>query len=359
MTAKKIKIAIVGTGGMAHYHANIFKTIKDCIITACCDINRERAENYAKEFGINKVYTDYKKMLNECQDINAVVVATSDAFHATVSIASFKAGKHVFCEKPISTNISDTIKMIEASKKSNKINMINFGYRCSSAAIKAAELLKEGKLGEIKHIEASYLQSWVALAKPEDLDGNWRLSKKLGGTGVLGDIGCHILDLTTFVAGDISKIRCTLKTHKIPNLKNNVAGKTVLDANTSAFILGEFKNGALGIIHATQFATGHANSLRLRVYGSLGAVEVDLDTSYTDLKVFFCKKNQEKWGDMKWNFIHCGKITDNQNKFIISIKTGKQHSPTFEDGFKIQKYLDACFKSDKNNGKPVNLYLGS
>jgi len=348
-----IKLGIIGTGGMANCQVERFKNIKDCTLIACCDIDKKKAEVFANKHGIKSVYEDYNEMLSK-EKIDAVSVVTSDAFHAPVSIAAFKAGKHVLCEKPMSTNVKDAYKMLLAANKAGTINMINFSYHCAPAAIKAAELIK--KLGEIRHVEASYLQSWVIRIKPENLSNCWRLSKKLGGSGVLYDIGCHILDLTTSIVGDITGIRCVLKTHKIPGLKNNRIGNIILDANNAAFIFADFKNGATGIIHTTYLAFGQTNSLKIRVYATKGAIEVDLDKSWTELKFSSGSVNNSGWFPQEeWKTLKCGNIIDNYTRFIRSIKTGKQDSPTFYDGYKIQKYLDACFKSAEKNSNLIKI----
>jgi len=195
------------------------------------------------------------------------------------------------------------------------------------------------------HVEASYLQSWLASKSWGDWQTKtawlWRLSKVHGSLGVLGDVGVHIIDFTSFPAGKIKSVNCKLKTfHKAENDK---IGEYTLDANDSAIISVEFQNGAIGTIHTTRWATGYPNSLSLRIFGDKGAIRIDLDKAYDKLEI--CRgKNIDKF---KWETINCGKTPNMYERFINSILTGKNDQPDFARGAEIQKILDACIKSDE------------
>jgi predicted dehydrogenase len=209
--------------------------------------------------------------------------------------------------------------------------------------------VQKGALGRIMHIEASYLQSWLCSKIWGDWRTSpaflWRLSTGHGSGGVLGDIGVHILDFATFAAGDVASLNCRLRTfHKADGDK---IGEYPLDANDSAVISVEMKEGALGTIHTTRWATGHGNSLRLRVYGDEGALEVDLDKSYDTLQI--CRgQDVDK---AAWQSLTCPKTPSNFQRFIKSIRTGENDQPDFARGAQVQKMLDACFESDKTGNK--------
>ena len=338
-----IKIAIVGTGGMANSHARAFAGTPGCRVVAACDILPERAEAFAEKHAIPDIFTDVDELLASA-DVDAVSCVTTDAAHAPVSLKAVAAGKHVLCEKPLATCYADARKMATAARRKGVVNMVNFSYRNSAAIHRARSLVEDGAIGRIMHVEASYLQSWLTSRHWGDWHGSpawlWRLSTAHGSKGVLGDIGVHILDFASYAAGDIRSVDCLLKTfHKV---KGNGLGEYRLDANDSAVITVELKGGAIGTIHTTRWATGHANSLLLRIYGDEGAIVVDLDRSYDELRV--CRgKDRDK---QRWRTLKCRKVPTIYRRFIRSIRTGVNDQPDFARGAAIQKLLDACFESD-------------
>ena len=339
-----INLAIVGTGGMAHAHARAYSTIRGVRIVAACDILPDRVKDFAAEFKIPHVYTDVEQLLAQ-EGIDAVDVVTPDSSHASVSLKAIAKGKHVLCEKPLATCYPDAQEMADAAARAGVINMVNLSYRNSSAIQKAHQMVKQGKLGTIMHVEASYLQSWLASKVWGDYRTNpsmlWRLSTQHGSAGVLGDIGVHILDFTTFAAGDIKSLNCRLKTfHKA---EGDRIGEYPLDANDSAVITIEMAGGALGTVHASRWAVGQANSLSLRVYGDKGALAVNLDQSYTTMQVCL----GEDVDKVLWKTLDCGKTPNIYQRFISSVRTGKNDQPDFAVGARVQKMLDACVESDR------------
>lgn len=339
-----VRLAIVGTGGMAHSHARGFLAIPGVELTAACDIVPGKAAEFAKEFAIPHAYEDFDTLLAR-EDVDAVSVVTVDAAHAATSIKALERGKHVLCEKPLATSYADAQRMAAAARAAGKINMVNFSYRNASAIQKAHQLAAQGALGRIMHVEASYLQSWLTNKAWGDWRTGaawlWRLSTKHGSAGALGDIGVHILDFATYVAGDLRSLNCKLETFsKTPGDR---LGEYDLDANDSAILNVSFANGALGVIHTTRWATGQGNSLRLRVFGDKASLEVDLDRSYTSLRI--CRgEDVEK---MRWRTLRTGKTPNNFARFIHSIRSGVNDQPDFARGALVQKWLDACFVSDE------------
>jgi predicted dehydrogenase len=346
-----IRIAIVGTGGMANNHARAFAAIRGCKLVAACDVIAERVEAFAERHGIPAVYTEVERLLAEA-DADAVSNVTPDAFHAPISLKAIAAGKHILCEKPLATNYADAAAMASAAKRKNVINMVNLSYRDSPAIHRAHDLVNRGEIGRVMHVEASYLQSWLTSRHWGDWRTTpawlWRLSTRHGSGGVLGDIGVHILDLASYAAGDIKSVNCRLKT--FPKVKGNRVGEYVLDANDSAVITVELAGGAIGTIHTTRWATGHANSLLLHIYGDRGAITVDRDKSRQELMI--CRgRDMDK---QVWKTIRCRPTPTVYQRFIKSIRTGKNDQPDFARGAAIQKVLDACFQSDAE-GKTIRV----
>lgn len=339
-----IRIGIVGTGGMAGGHADWFQNkIRGCTVVACCDVMPERVKAFAERFKIPAYYTDLGEMLAK-EQLDAITNVTPDRFHAPLSLEAIAKGLHILCEKPLATCYADAKKMAAAAKKKGVINMVNLSYRNSSAIHRAADLVRAGHLGRVLHFEASYLQSWLVSTAWGDWrvgdNWGWRLSTKHGSMGVLGDIGVHIVDFATYPAGEVRNVHCRLKTFdKAPGGR---IGKYVLDANDSAVITVELTNGALGVIHTSRWATGHANSLCLEIHGDKGALRVNLDESYEQIKVCLGKDVNP----CRWKTVKVPKTPSIYQRFIRSIQTGKNDQPDFARGAEIQKILDACALSD-------------
>jgi predicted dehydrogenase len=348
-----IRLAIVGTGGMANAHARAFKQEEDVQLVACCDVRRKVAREFAARHAIPHCCTDYRKLL-EKKELDAVSVVTSDAAHCEVAVAALRRGLHVLCEKPMATSLPEAREMYRAARAARKMNMIQFSYRPMPALERARQLIAEGRLGTLKHVEASYLQSWLL----QDAWGDWRcspaflwrLSKRHGG-GTLADIGCHILDFATYAVGDIRRITCVMKSFEKPVPRNRCRGYK-LDADDGFFATVEFASGALGAVHSTRWAQGHLNTLRLRVFGDKGALVIDSDQGRDKLQVCVgdFAARYALWSTMPAGVAEVGIYA----RFIRSIRAGKPEAPTFLDGLKVQAYLDAC-KRSAATGKGVRV----
>ena len=348
-----IRLAIIGTGGMAHAHSGNFMKIPGVKLVAACDVVEKKAEEFAAKYGIpaTGVFTNVDKLLKSVK-CDAVTIVAPDAWHAPIALKCIAAGKHVLCEKPLATNYADAKKMADAAKRKGVINMVNFSYRNSSAIHKAAQMVHKGELGRVIHVEAVYRQSWLASRAWGDWKGNiawlWRLSTKHGSKGVLGDIGVHILDFASYAAGDIASVNCLLKTFN--KVKGNRVREYVLDANDSAVITVELANGAVGTIHTSRWQTGYANCLELHIHGDKGAIRINLDKSYTELDV--CKGKDVH--SRVWKTVKCGNTPNIYQRFARSVRTGKNDQPDFARGAAIQKVIDACFESNKR-GRTVKV----
>jgi predicted dehydrogenase len=350
-TKRVVRLAILGTGRMADIHAERFQEIADCQILAAVDVDQARADAFCKKHGIPTAYTSLEEVLARA-DIDAISNVTPDAFHAPLSIKCLQAGKHVMCEKPLALNYPDARRMVAVANKSGLINMINLSYRDWSCIQGVAALVQRGGLGEMRHVEASYLQSWL----PSKIWGDWRttptwlwrLSTLHGSKGALGDVGVHIIDFATYPVGHISSVYCRLKAFR--KAPRDRVGEYVLDANDSAVLSIEFKNGALGTIHTTRWAGGHINRLYLKISGTKGSVEIDSERTTTGYRIS-AGKDLDKG---RWKDVATAPVPNMYKRFVNSILTGKQDQPDFARGAEIQKTLDACFKSDEEQ-RPVRV----
>jgi predicted dehydrogenase len=349
MASKKnrtVNLAIVGTGTMGHFHAENYKKLRGIKLAACYDLNLERAEAFAAEFKIPAVYNDLSKLLKH-PGLDGISNVTPDSAHAKIAIAAAKSGIHILSEKPLATDVDEGRTMLRAVRKAGIINMINFSYRDSSALQAAAARMARGYIGRVMHIEPGYLQSWLTQAAWGEWRTNptwlWRLSKKHGSFGTLGDVGCHLYDATCFLAGPIKNLSCRLKTFP-KGIKGNRIGEYRLDANDSFVTHAEFKNGALGVLHATRWASGWHNRLRFAIYGDEGGIEIDLANDYNTYRICRGKKNLET---EKWETCNARKTPNMYKRFADAIRTGKEYSSDFENGLQVQKYLEYSQISDE------------
>ncbi|AWI09328.1 Gfo/Idh/MocA family protein [Ereboglobus luteus] len=346
---KPVRIAIIGAGGMGNTHADCFRKIPGCELVAAVDVDAGRAAEFCAAHGIPHSFGRVDEMLAGV-DVDAVSIVTPDVFHAAQSIQCLAAGKHVLCEKPLATDYREASAMVSAARKAGTVNMVNFSYRNWSCIQAVAALVRKGGVGEIRHVEASYLQAWLVSKAWGDWRTSpkwlWRLSGRHGSKGALGDIGVHIVDFATYPAGPIKRVHCKLGTFgKAP--KNRV-GEYKLDANDSAVMTVEFASGALGTIHTTRWMGGHANRLFLKIAGTRGTVEIDSEKTTEGYRI--CAG-----GDLDtatWRDVAVKPTPTNYERFITSIRTGRREQPDFARGAEIQRVLDACFESDAR-GMPV------
>lgn len=350
-TKKTVKLAVIGTGGMANWHAENFLKNPACRIVAACDVDEARAKAYAEKHKIPQSFSSTEALLAGA-DFDAVTIVTPDAFHAPVSLRCLKAGKHVLCEKPLAVNHGDAKKMVLAAKKAGVVNIVNFSYRDWPCIQAAAKAIASGEIGEVRHVEASYLQAWLASTVWGDWRTTpawlWRLSSSHGSKGVLGDVGVHIVDFATFPCGPLKEVYCRMRAfHKAPGDR---IGEYKLDANDSAVLNVEFANGALGTIHTSRWVGGHNNRLALKIAGSKGTISIDSDISTKSFKI--C--NGKGLAKSEWREVDCKPVPSNYQRFITAIRSGTPGEADFARGAEVQKVLDACFESEKTK-RPVRL----
>ena len=340
----RTRVLILGTGGMANAHADAFAAMADVALVAGVDRDPDRLAAFNDKYGIAQGFTSLEDAL-AWGAFDAVSNVTPDAVHHPTTLPLLRAGKHVLCEKPLALSHADAVEMADTARAAGVVNMVNLTYRNVPAVVEAARLVADGAIGEVRHFEASYLQSWLT----QDAWGDWRtedqwlwrLSQAHGSLGVLGDVGVHILDFATFVAGaNADRVSARLTTFdKAPGGR---IGDYVLDANDSATLQVRLQNDAIGVIHASRFASGHINDLRLRIFGTKGGLDVRFEDSQSVLM-------GSLGDDMKagrWTALPMPEVETNYRRFIAAIRAGVRVLPDFDRGAVLQKALDAAVASD-------------
>ena len=344
-----VRILILGTGGMAKNHAEAFAAIPGVTVVAGIDTRAEPLAAFQSAHNIPHGFASMQEAI-AWGGFDAVTNVTPDAAHYPTTLPFLAAGKHVLCEKPLATNAKDAEEMTAAAEKAGVVNMVNLSYRNVPALQKAAQMVRDGAIGTIRHFEASYLQSWLTQPAWGHWDREpqwlWRLSTKHGSKGVLGDVGIHILDFATFIAGmDATQVSCLLQTFdKAPG---GQIGDYVLDANDSATMQLRLTNGALGTVAATRFATGHLNDLRLRLYGQTGGLEVTFEKTVSHLRA--CLGEDIATGT--WTDVDCPPVPTIYQRFIAAIRGESAADPDFARGAALQRLLDRAVDSADQDGK--------
>jgi predicted dehydrogenase len=344
-----VRILILGTGGMARNHAEAFAAIPGVTLVAGIDTRAEQLAAFQKAHNIPHGFASVQEAI-AWGEFDAVTNVTPDAAHYPTTLPFLQAGKHVLCEKPLATNARDADEMTSAAQQAGVVNMVNLSYRNVPALQHAAQMVRDGAIGTIRHFEASYLQSWLTQPAWGHWDKEpqwlWRLSTKHGSKGVLGDVGIHILDFATFIAGmDATQVSCLLQTFdKAPG---GQIGEYVLDANDSATMQVRLANGALGTVAATRFATGHLNDLRLRLYGQTGGLEVRFEKAVSALRA--CLGEDVQTGT--WTDVDCPPVPTIYQRFVAAIRGESAADPDFARGAALQRLLDRAVESADHDGK--------
>jgi predicted dehydrogenase len=344
-----VRILILGTGGMARNHAEAFAAIPGVTLVAGIDTRAEQLAAFQKAHNIPHGFASVQEAI-AWGEFDAVTNVTPDAAHYPTTLPFLQAGKHVLCEKPLATNARDADEMTSAAQQAGVVNMVNLSYRNVPALQHAAQMVRDGAIGTIRHFEASYLQSWLTQPAWGHWDKEpqwlWRLSTKHGSKGVLGDVGIHILDFATFIAGmDATQVSCLLQTFdKAPG---GQIGEYVLDANDSATMQVRLANGALGTVAATRFATGHLNDLRLRLYGQTGGLEVRFEKAVSALRA--CLGEDVQTGT--WTDVECPPVPTIYQRFVAAIRGESAADPDFARGAALQRLLDRAVDSADQDGK--------
>lgn len=340
MSTSEVRVLILGTGFWAATHAATFAAIPGCWVVAGVDSNAERARSFCATHGIPRAFGDLDEAIL-WGEFDAVSNVTPDAIHHPTTMKLIAAGKHMLCEKPLAPSYKLALEMTEAIERAGLVGMVNLTYRNVAALQQARRMIAEGAIGEVRHVEASYRQSWLVGNQWGDWRTDerwlWRLSSEHGSNGVLGDIGIHILDFATYATGlDPISVQARLKT--FPKAPGDRIGEYCLDANDSVVMSLEFANGALGVVHASRFMAGYGNALRLHVFGHRGALELEHSHETTLLKL--C--DGDKVHDLAWRAVRCLPVKTNWELFVDAVRAGRGGEPTFRRAADLQKVLDLC-----------------
>lgn len=279
--APEIGVGMLGYAFMGKAHSNAFKKIPYMMypppaipkLAAICGRNEAATRAAAIRFGYDRYYTDWRDMLAD----DAVQLfdngGPNDA-HAEPSIAAAQAGKHILCEKPLARNAEESKMMLDAVQKAGVKHMVAFNYRFVPAIRQMRKLIESGALGRIYHFRATYLQEWIM--PHYNMPMIWRLTKDVAGSGALGDLGAHIIDLGRYLVGEVDSVSAMTRTF-IPERPWGDGTMGTVDVDDAFAAVVSFDNGALGTVEATRFAAGRKNGNVIEINGEKGSLRFNLE----------------------------------------------------------------------------------
>ncbi|MFE4712516.1 Gfo/Idh/MocA family protein [Paenibacillus sp. NPDC056722] len=373
---KQLRIGMIGYKFMGKAHSNAYKTLPMFFpqalkpeMSVLCGRNAEDLQEAATRLGWQDTVTDWHELVTR-DDIDLVDINAPSNVHKEIALAAAKAGKHLFCEKPLALSLADSREMLQAAEEAGVAHMVGFNYRFSPAVRLAKKLVESGRLGKIHHFRAWFLQDWIL--DPE-FPLVWRLQKEIAGSGSLGDLGAHLIDLAHFLVGDVEEVIGMSETFiKERPLATEMTGLTAkgsgggprgeVTVDDATLFMARFANGAIGSFEATRFAAGHRSTNSFEINGSLGSVRFDFERM-NELEVFLTSDDEDIQGFRRvlaTDPVHeyaaawwpTGHTIGFEHTFIHevlelsnAIEEGRQPEPNFRDGVKCQAVLEAVERS--------------
>ncbi len=376
---RTLNIAMIGGGFMGKAHALAYAAMPMFFWPApaiphrkvVVDVTAELAEAARQRYGFDEGSHDWKSVI-ERKDIDAIDIVTPNDSHAEIAIAAAKAGKHIICEKPLARSGEEAETMLDAVEMAGVTHMVAFNYRRTPAVALARKYIDEGRIGTILSFRGTYLQDWSA-----DPNGplSWRFQKKIAGSGAVGDIGTHVIDLARYLVGDITAVNSIVKTYiasrplqsggfdqLAASDKSGKGPRGAVDVDDEMLTLVKFAGGATGSIEATRNAYGRNNFITFEIHGDKGSIAFNYERM-DELEVMFADDPGDArgfrtvytgpahpYGGALWPIPALGtgygetKIIECFD-FVSAIVKGEQPSPNFRDGWITELVADAILKS--------------
>jgi predicted dehydrogenase len=379
----QLRVGMVGYAFMGAAHSQAWRTVNRVFdlplrarMAVVCGRDKAKVAAAADRLGWDAISTDWRELVQR-DDIDLVDVCTPGDSHAEIAVAALAAGKHVLCEKPLANSVDQARAMVAAAERaraSGVRTMCGFNYRRVPAIALMRNLVADGRLGVIRHVRAAYLQDWIV---DPLFPLVWRLQRDKAGSGALGDIGAHIIDLTQFVAGQrisgVSALTETfVKQRPLSTESSGLAGSAAGDGGSTAtgpvtvddaaLFIARMDGGAVATYEATRFATGRKNGMRVEVNGSLGSLAFNLER-LNELEFYDATDPGPEQGFRRilvteadhpylsawWPPGHIigyeHSFTHELRDLLAAIGAGTDPTPSFADALQVQLVLDAVARS--------------
>ncbi|MDT0613187.1 Gfo/Idh/MocA family protein [Streptomyces lancefieldiae] len=383
-TRPPLRVGMVGYAFMGAAHSQgwrtagrVFDLPLNPVLAAICGRDADAVRAAADRHGWASTETDWRTLV-ERDDIDLVDICTPGDSHAEIALAALAAGKHVLCEKPLANTVEEAEAMTRAAEEAGahgRLAMVGFNYRRVPATALARRMVAEGRIGRLRHVRVTYLQDWLVDPKAPL---TWRLRKELAGSGALGDLGAHIVDLAQYLTGEhiagVSALTETfVRERPLPagaarglsaGSADGVTGQVTVD--DAAVFTGRLTSGALASFEATRYATGRKNALRVELNGERGSLAFDLERlnelSYHDgtepgehagFRRILVTEPEHPYLDAWWppghglgyehTFVHQAR------DLVHAVAEGRRPDPSFADGLQVQRVLAAVEESAEKN----------
>lgn len=379
-----LRVGMIGYAFMGAAHSQgwrtagrVFDLPRQPVLAVICGRDATAVRAAADRHGWAAAETDWRALIAR-DDVDLVDICTPGDSHAEIALAALAAGKHVLCEKPLANTVEEAETMTRAAEEAysrGQLAMVGFNYRRVPATALARRMVADGRLGTLRHVRVSYLQDW--LVDPE-FPLTWRLRKELAGSGSLGDLGAHIVDLAQYLAGErlagVSALTETfVRERPLPTGANSGLGAAAARAGTgtvtvddAALFTGRFASGALASFEATRYATGRKNALRIELNGERGSLAFDLERlnelwfhdatepgAEAGFRRILVTEPDHPYLDAWWppghglgyehTFVHQAR------DLVHAIADGRRPEPSFADGLQVQRVLAAVEESAEKN----------
>jgi len=373
-----LRVAMIGHAFMGAAHSHAWRTAPrffdlplrpEMAVVVGRDADRTAAA--ADRLGWAASATDWREVVTR-DDVDLVDVCTPGDTHAEIAIAALEAGKHVLCEKPLANSVAEAEAMAAAAARAAErgvFAMVGFTYRRVPAIALARQLVADGRIGTVRHVRAAYLQDWIA---DPQAPMSWRLEAEKAGSGALGDIGAHVVDLTQHITGEtVTGVAAVLETfvkeRPLPASAGSLsgtagAGTGTVTVDDAAVFLGRFSGGGLATFEATRFALGRKNAIRIEVNGSRGSLAFDFEDmnvlqffdgtdpgATAGFRRIVVTEPEHPYVGAWWpaghglGYEHA--FTHQVVDLVGALATGTQPTPSFADGLGVQRVLDAVTRS--------------
>ncbi|MFF8938171.1 Gfo/Idh/MocA family protein [Streptomyces paradoxus] len=378
-----LRVGMVGYAFMGAAHSQgwrtagrVFDLPLNPVQAVICGRDRTAVQGAADRHGWASVETDWRALV-ERDDVDLVDICTPGDSHAEIALAALAAGKHVLCEKPLANTVEEATSMVRAAEEAHargQVAMVGFNYRRVPATAQARRMVAEGRLGRLRHVRVTYLQDW--LVDPQ-FPLTWRLRREQAGSGSLGDLGAHIVDLAQYLVGEplagvSALIETFVRERPLPTGATSglsavtSAGTGQVTVDDAALFTARFPSGALASFEATRYATGRKNALRIELNGERGSLAFDLERlnelSFHDgtepgaeagFRRILVTEPDHPYLDAWWppghglgyehTFVHQAR------DLVHAIAEGRRPEPSFADGLQVQRVLAAVEESAEKN----------
>ncbi|WP_194244026.1 Gfo/Idh/MocA family protein [Nonomuraea phyllanthi] len=375
-----IGVGMIGYAFMGRVHSQAWRSVGAFFdlplaprMAVIAGRSKEQTEAAAAQLGWADVETDWRELIKR-DDVQIVDICTPGDSHADIAIAALQVGKHVICEKPLANTVAEAEAMVRAAAAAPGKSMVAFNYRRVPAIALARRYVEEGRIGEIRHVRAAYLQDWIV--DPE-FPLVWRLQKDKAGSGALGDIGAHIVDAAQFITGEnvvgvsaltetfIKERPLAAESAGLGASRAESTGQVTVD--DAALFIGRLSGGGLASFEATRFAYGRKNAMRIEIFGSRGSLAFDFE-AMNELwfssggggfeRILVTEPDHPyvgAWWPPGHGLGYEHTFTHEIKDFLEAVATGADPSPSFADGLRVQRVLEAVEQSAADGSRYTNV----